>query len=340
VIALALMVIMTLVNLMSVESFGEAEYWFAGIKVVAIMVFLVIAGAYVLGLWPDSKASFSNLTAHGGFFPHGVSTLFTGVVVVIFSMTGVEVATIAAAESADPGRNIRRAVNTVMFRIMVFFVLSTFLIVVVQPWNTVVPGQSPFVATLNTIGISGAGTVLTGVILVAVLSVLNAGLYTSSRLLFVLSSEDEAPKWMARVNKRGVPVWGVLSSTLVGYGCVIISALWPDTVFLFLINSSGAVFLFVYLMICVSQIKLRSRWEREGVLKFKMWGHPWLPLLVTGTVVAVLVSMAIDPSTQASLLQSLLAWAVILVAFGILQFVKSRSSKGVPMPASKGDLVS
>lgn len=324
VIALGLLVIMTALNMLSVESFGEAEYWFAGIKIVAIVVFLAIALAYVFGAVPESTASFGNLTAHGGFFPHGVATLFTGVVVVIFSMTGVEVATIAAAESAEPDRNIRRAVNTVMVRIMVFFVLSTFLIVVAQPWNTIVAGQSPFVTTLEKIGIPGAGTILTAVILVAVLSVLNAGLYTSSRLLFVLSENGEAPKWITNVNRRGVPVWGVLASTVVGYGCVVIAALWPDTVFLFLINSSGAVFLFVYLMICASQLKLRSHWEREGLLRFRMWGHPWLPLAVTGIIVAVLVSMAMDPKTQVSLLQSVIALVFILLTYPLVGMRKAR----------------
>ncbi|WP_458148362.1 amino acid permease [Bradyrhizobium sp. UFLA05-109] len=338
-IALALMVVMTVVNLLSVGSFGEAEYWFAGIKVTAIAVFLVIAGLYVSGYWPDSKASFDNLTSHGGFFPKGMATLFSGVVVVIFSMTGVEVATIAAAESAEPVHNVRRAVNTVMFRILTFFVLSMLLIAIIQPWDTIVPGKSPFVTTLETIGIPGAGTVLTGIILVAVLSVLNAGLYTSSRLLFVLSSNGEAPRWIAKVNRRGVPVRGVLASTVVGYACVVIAALWPKTVFQFLINSSGAVILFVYLMICVSQIKLRRHWEQQGLLKFKMWAHPWLPLLVTATLVAVLVSMAVDPSTRASLLQSLLAVALIIGAFGILTLVKSRSRKGASVPAGQRELV-
>lgn len=230
---------------------------------------------------PDSTASFSNLTAHGGSFPHGVGTLFTAVVVVIFSMTGVEVATIAAAESAEPDRKVRRAVNTVMIRILTFFVLSTFRIVVAQPWTLIVAGTSPFVTTLEKAGIPGAGTILTAVILVAVLSVLNAGIYISSRLLFVLSENNEASYRIARVNRCGVPVWGVLASTLVGYGCVVITALWP-----------GTVFLFVHLMICASQLKLRSHWEREGLLKFHMWGHPWLPLAVTGIVIAVLVSMA------------------------------------------------
>ncbi|MCA1188073.1 amino acid permease [Saccharopolyspora sp. 6T] len=179
--AFGLLVVMTGVNLLSVKTFGEAEYWFAGIKVAAILVFLLVTGLYVLHLWPGSTASLTNLTAHGGFLPHGVGTLFSGVVVVIFAMTGVEVVTIAAAESEEPGRNIRRAVNSVVFRILFFFVSSTLLIVIARPWNTFTVGESPFVAVFDTIGIPGAGVALRAVILVAVLSVLNSGLRTSSR---------------------------------------------------------------------------------------------------------------------------------------------------------------
>ena len=334
-IALGLLVIMTGLNLLSVKSFGEAEYWFAGIKIVAIVAFLAVAGAYVFHFWAGSTASFSNLTAHGGFFPKGVGALFTGVVVVIFSMTGVEVATIAAAESEDPDRNVRRAVNTVMIRILVFFVLSALFIVVAQPWTEIVPGKSPFVTTLDKIGIPGSGTVLTTVILVAVLSVLNAGLYTSSRLLLVLSSNNQAPRWLGNVNVRGVPANGVIASTLVGYGCVVIAALWPDTVFLFLINSSGAVFLFVYLMICLSQLKLRGEWERQGLLKLRMWGHPWLPLLVTITIIAVLLSMAMDPKTQISLLQSVIALAVIMASYVVMSAFRKPEHAMVPTSISK-----
>ena len=333
VIALGLMVGMTLLNLMSVHSFGEAEYWFAGIKVVAIIVFLAVAGAWAFKLWPGSTASFANLTDHGGFLPHGVGSLFTGVVVVIFSMTGVEVATLAAAESEDPSRNIRKAVNTVMMRILVFFVLATFFIVVAQPWTEIVPGKSPFVTTLERIGIPGAGDMLTLVILVAVLSVLNAGLYTSSRLLYALASNGEAPRWIAATSRRGVPVRGVIASTLVGYGCVVIAALWPDTVFQFLINSSGTVFLFVYLMICLSQLKLRRRWVAEGSLKFAMWAHPVLPLLVTATIIAVLVSMAFDPSTQISLLQCVLA--IVAIAASYLVFRVSAGSPAATVHPAK-----
>lgn len=142
-IALALMVIMTGINMLSVGSFGEAEYCFAGIKVVAIVAFIVVAALFASGIWPGSAHTFSNMTDHGGLLPNGLATLFIGVVVVIFSMTGVEVVTIVAAESAEPAKAIRKAVSSVVFRILAFFAISTFLIVMIVPWSDVVPGESP-----------------------------------------------------------------------------------------------------------------------------------------------------------------------------------------------------
>lgn len=321
-IALVLLIVMTAINLLSVGSFGEAEYWFSGLKIIAIVVFIAVAAAYAFGPWPGSSASISNLFNHGGFFPHGIVAFLSSIVVIIFSMTGVEVIAIAAAESADPERSMQQAVKSVIIRVLAFFVISTFLIVVIQPWTEVVPGKSPFVTTFDTIGIPGASTMLTIVILVAILSVINAGLYTASRLLFVLSLRGEAPKTLTHVSARGVPIKGVLFSTLIGYACVIIAALWPDTVFLFLINSSGAVFLFIYLMICLSQMKLRKRWVAEGTLKFRMWGHPWLPLAVTACIIAVIVSMLFEDSTRISLMQCLISVAFILIVFVIMNKFK------------------
>ena len=139
--SLVLMTLMTATNLFSVSSFGEFEFWFAGIKVAAIIVFLVLGTLFVLGAWPDKSLDFSNLTAHGGFFPHGVGAVFSAIVVVIFSMVGAEVATIAAAESPDPGKSIARATNSVILRIAIFFVGSIFLLAVILPWNNAGPGR-------------------------------------------------------------------------------------------------------------------------------------------------------------------------------------------------------
>src|SRR6201992_2209426 len=187
-VALILMLTMTATNLFSVSSFGEFEFWFAGIKVATIVVFLVVGAAYVAGLLPARHGGFANLTAHGGFFPKGVGAVFAAIVVVIFSMVGAEIVTIAAAESRDPELAVARATRSVVARIAIFFVGSVFLLVVILPWNSVELGASPYVAAFKQMGLTGADQVMNAVVLTAVLSCLNSGLYTASRMLFVLAA--------------------------------------------------------------------------------------------------------------------------------------------------------
>ncbi len=156
------------------------------------MLFLVMGVLFVTGLWPNKSFDFSNLTAHGGFFAAGPGAVFAAILVVIFSMTGAEVATIAAAESHDPGRAIAKATNSVIGRIAVFYVGSVFLLVVILPWNSTHLAASPYVAAFEAMNIPGAADIMNAVVLTAVLSCLNSGLYTSSRMLFVLAARREA----------------------------------------------------------------------------------------------------------------------------------------------------
>ncbi|MFV0496349.1 amino acid permease, partial [Mycobacterium sp.] len=269
-LSLVLMVLMTATNLASVSSFGEFEFWFAGIKVAAIVVFLAVGLLYALGLLPGHGLDFSNLVSHGGFLPMGAGAVFAAVVAAIFSMTGTEVVTIAAAETPNPQEAVQRAMSTVVARIAVFFVGSVFLLVVVQPWDSLEPGESPYVAALAQMGIPGADQIMNAVVVTAVLSCLNSGLYTSSRMLFVLAERGEAPSRLATVSGRGVPHLAILASSLVGFLCVVMAWVAPDTVFIILLNSSGAIILFVYLLISVSQIVLRSRTPAEQ-LRVRMW---------------------------------------------------------------------
>jgi GABA permease len=316
VMSLILMVLMTATNLYSVRSYGEFEYWFAGIKVFAITAFLLLGTLFVLGLWPGRSLDFSNLTEHGGFFPNGVSAIFSGIVIVVFSMVGAEIATIAAAESDEPDRAIVRATNSVVLRIAVFFVGSIFLAATILPWNSTKLGKSPYVGALDVIGIPAAAGIMNLVVVTAVLSCLNSGLYTASRMLFVLAARNEAPERMLRISRRGVPMWAILSSTVVGYACVIAAYVSPDTVFLFLLNSSGAIILFVYLLIALSQLVMRRQTPPER-LRVKMWFYPVLTVLTAAAIVAILVSMGVRTDTRSQLLLSLLAWAVVLGAYAV-----------------------
>lgn len=313
-LSLGLMILMTVTNLFSVRSYGEFEYWFAGIKVFAIMVFLVLGTLFVLGLWPDKNMDFSNLWNDGGFFPLGVTAVFSSIVVVVFSMVGAEIATIAAAESEDPERAIAKATNSVVVRIATFYVGSLFLLAVIIPWNSNEEGAPPYVRAFQEMGIPYADHFMNAIVLTAVLSCLNSGIYTASRMLFVLAARREAPVRMITVNSRGVPTWAILSSTVIGFLCVIAAYISPDTVFLFLLNSSGAIILFVYLLIAVSQVVLRRRTPPEKLI-VRMWGFPVLSVLTIAAIVAVLLGMALDADARSQLVLSLVSWAVVLLLY-------------------------
>jgi GABA permease len=318
-LSLILMTLMTATNLFSVASYGEFEYWFAGIKVFAIIVFLLLGTAFVLGLWPGQGVDFSNLTSHGGFLPNGVGAIFSSIVVVIFSMVGAEIATVAAAESHDPEKAIAKATQSVIFRVATFFVGSIFLLACIVPWNDTKLGASPYVAAFSEMGIPYADHIMNAVVLTAVLSCLNSGLYTASRMLFVLAARREAPMRLITVNRRGVPVLAILSSTVIGFLSVIAAYVSPDTVFTFLLNSSGAVILFVYLLIAISQFVLRRRTPEEN-LTVKMWFFPVLTILAAAGIVAVLAQMGFKEDTRSQLLLSLLSWGVVLVLYAVTRW--------------------
>jgi GABA permease len=313
-VSLVLLSAMTATNLFSVSSFGEFEFWFAGIKVAAIVIFLGLGAAYVFGVWPDKSMDFSNLTAHGGFLPNGALGITAAIVTVIFSMTGAEVATIAAAESQDPEKAVAKAANSVIMRIAIFFVGSIFLLTVILPWNDKTVAASPFVAAFTEMGIPYADHIMNAVVLTAVLSCLNSGMYTASRMLFVLAARREAPMQLVSVTRRGVPAVAILASSVVGFLCVIAAAVSPDTIFAFLLNSSGAIILFVYCLIGISQVVLRFRSGDES-LKVKMWLFPFLSIGTVVAIGAILAQMGIKEDSRSQLILSLLSWAVVVALY-------------------------
>ncbi|MFC5183154.1 amino acid permease [Actinomadura harenae] len=316
-LAAALLILMTCVNLVSVRSFGEFEFWFASIKVAAIVVFLVLGVLYVLGLWPDSPGGLHNLTAHGGLMPNGLTSVFTAIVAVMFAFGGTEIVTIAAAESAEPGRAVARATGNVLWRVALFYVFSIFLVVSILPWNDAQVLRSPFVSALDRLDVPAAGTIMQAVILTAVLSVLNSAIYVSSRMLYVLTRDGDAPAGLTRLTPRGVPVRAILLGTVAAWGAVVASYVSPDQVFKFLMNSIGTILAFVYLAILISEIRLRRRLERDAPasLTYRMWLFPYLSVLCVVALVAVLVSMAFMPAVRSQLLASLISLAAVAALY-------------------------
>src|ERR1700691_4145978 len=294
-IGIGLMTVMTGVNLMSARSYAEFEFWFASIKVAAILVFIVIAASFAFGWTAPHGATFGNLVDYGGFTPHGWIAVLAAVPTVFFAMTGAGITTIAAAEAAQPGRAVAKMSTQVILRILIFYVVSLFLIVSVTPWNTVRSGESPFTLALNTMHVPWAGTIMSVIILTAVLSCLNSAFYVSSRVLFILADRGDAPASLVRLNKRRVPVGSVLMGAAAGFLGIIAATEAPAAVFDFLVSSSGALVIYVYMTICVAQITLRRRRERAGepAPPVVMWLFPWLSYAAIAAMGGVLVAMAI-----------------------------------------------
>jgi GABA permease len=318
-IGVGLMTVMTCVNLMSARSYAEFEFWFASIKVAAIVVFIAIATSYAFGWTSPHGATFGNLVDHGGFTPHGWIAVLAAVPTVFFAMTGAEITTIAAAESAQPGRAVARMGSAVIGRILVFYVISLFLIVSVTPWNTVRSGESPFTLALNTMHVPWAGEIMTVIILTAVLSCMNSAFYVSSRVLFILAAHGDAPKGLVKLNARKVPVGSVLMGSLAGF-LGILAATKAKGVFDFLVSSSGALAVYIYMAIAAAQITLRKRRERDGepLPPVMMWLFPWLSYVAIAAMGAVLIAMAFTPGLQQDFKFSCITLVVALIAYLIV----------------------
>jgi len=207
------------------------------------------------------------------------------------------------------------------------------LIVSVAPWNTVRSGESPFTLALDTMHVPWAGTIMTVIILTAVLSCLNSAFYVSSRVLFILADRGDAPQIMVKLNKRRVPVGSVLMGAVAGFLGIIAATEAPQAVFDFLVSSSGALVVYVYMAICVSQITLRVRRERAGEPPpaVVMWLFPWLSYAAIAAMAAVLVAMAFTPAMQQDFKTSLVTLGVAVGAYGIKRV---RQPRNAPSPAT------
>ncbi|MEV5983675.1 amino acid permease [Streptomyces sp. NPDC052051] len=324
--ALIVMIVLTATNLVSVGSYGEFEFWFAGIKVVAIGAFIVVGGLAIFGVLPgvhSDKAGLSNLTAHGGFLPHGPGAILTGVLLVVFCFMGSEIPTLAASEAEDPQRAVTKATNSIIWRIAIFYLGSIFVVICLIPWNDPsIEKKGSYVAALDSLGIPHAGQIMNFIVLASVLSCLNSGLYTASRMAFSLGQRGDAPRAFAQTTRRGVPRAAILVSVLFGFLAVFFNYKFPDTVFLFLVNSSGAVAIFVWLVICFSQLRMRKIIQREAPEKLtvKMWLYPYLTWATTALMLGVLAYMLTDTEHNGRTTVSLsLLVAAVVVAVALVK---------------------
>ncbi|WP_151773231.1 amino acid permease [Streptomyces abyssomicinicus] len=309
------MAVFTGTNLAAVKNFGEFEFWFAALKVAAIVAFLALGVLAVAGLLPGSDGTDgANLSE---IMPGGVHGLIIGLLASVFAYGGIESVTVAAAESEDPVRGVASAVRTAMWRIGLFYIGSMAVIVLLVPWDSpALVEKGPYVAALNTLGIPGAGQIMNVVVLIALLSAMNANTYTASRVAFSLVRRGKGPKALGRVT-GGVPRAAVLASSAFGFLCVLLSYWRPDDVFAWLLNMIGAVILVVWLFIAASQLVLRRRLEREepARLTVRMWAFPWLTWVAVAGILAIFALMLLEPGTRVQVL-STGALTLVLAATG------------------------
>ncbi|MBX8529265.1 amino acid permease [Pseudomonas cichorii] len=331
--AFLIMITLSCTNLVSVKNFGEFEYWFALVKVIAILAFIGVCTLAVLGFWPLAETSgISQIWQNGGFMPNGFGAVLGGVLITIFSFFGAEIVTIAADETANPKEKIRRATNLVVYRIAIFYIFSIFFIVSLVAWNDPRLLQvGSFQRALEIINVPGAKMVVDIVVFVAVTSCMNSGLYTASRMLYSLGARGEAPVQIKRVSGSGVPTVAVIASTLAGFVGCFVNYAFPGKVFGFLLSTTGAIALLVYLVIAVSQLRMRKRLEREGQEPaFKMWLFPWLTWLVIGLITLVLGYMLISPNYRyETLMTAAVTGTILLIALVRRKTVTGAYAAGV-----------
>jgi GABA permease len=325
-LGLGLMAVMTGVNLLSARSYGEFEFWFSSIKVSAIIAFIAMAAAYAFGLTSHQGPTFANLSSHGGFMPKGVLTVLAGAVTVFFAMTGAEITTVAAAESQEPSKAVAKMSTAVIVRILTFYVLSILLVLCVVPWDSIHIGESPFTLALTTMNFSWASAVMSVIILTAVLSCLNSAFYVCSRVLFLLAEHNDAPQYLVQLNRRRVPTRSVWMGAAAGVVGILADKFAHATVFAFLVNASGAIMVFVYTMVAVSQIRLRRIRERSGAPApaLRMWLFPWASYATILAMVGILVAMALTPEAATELYFSLVALIAACIGYAVVRSRRAR----------------
>ncbi|SER71438.1 L-asparagine transporter [Propionibacterium cyclohexanicum] len=315
------LVVMTGVNLLGVRAFGEFEFWFAVIKVVAVIGMIILGLVVVVfGITRNPnlpRPSFAHLVSDGGFFPLGARGLLLAVPVVVFAFGGVELIGITAGEAKNPRRTIPRAVNRVIWRILIFYVGALGVIMAVVPWRQITGQMSPFVQIFGTVGVPGAADVLNFVVITAALSVYNSGLYSNGRMLYSLAEQGNAPRWLSRLSRHDIPVAGVLSSSGVTAVAVAVILIWPDFAFTYLMSVAVIAGIINWSMIMITQWKFRNSLTADEAagLRFRLPGGRCSTVFVLLFFAFVIVLMAQSPGYRPAVIAGPLWVGALALAY-------------------------
>jgi len=329
------------INLCAVKIFGELEFWLSLLKVAAIIA--MIAGGlgimlFGFGLGADSAATgVHNLWEHGGFMPNGVGGLIASLAVVVFAFGGIEIIGITAGEAKDPGRTIPRAINAVPLRILLFYVLTLFVLMSIFPWTQIGSKGSPFVQIFDSLGIASAATILNIVVISAAVSAINSDIFGAGRMLYGMARQGQAPRGFGVVSRNGVPWMTVVVMSAALLLGVVLNYLIPESVFMLIASIATFATVWVWLMILLSQVAMRRKMSAEEVaaLKFPVPFWPAGPIAAIVFMLFVFGVLGYFPGTQAALAVGV-AWIALLCVAYRLWVHPNRPSGGIPVPAAQG----
>ncbi len=300
------------INLMNVKRYGEFEFWFAGIKITMIVIFIVLGAGILFGIIPSNDTNYmQNYIQYDGFFPHGWSGVFSALLIVIFSYGGSELIGLTLTETKDAEKVLPKVIKGVIWRIVIFYTLPILIICGLIPWNEIGNQASPFVQVLSTVGFNGSAHIMNFVLITAVLSAANSGIYGCTRMLFSLASEGEAPKLFSKVSKNGVPLYGVILSAIILVGGTFVAYFSPDRVFGYLMAIPGFTVSLVWISICLAQLKLRKTYA--AMPHFKVWGFPYITSFTAISLIISCVAFAFSEQNRVSIMVCLGILIVLLL---------------------------
>ncbi|WML44699.1 amino acid permease [Neobacillus sp. PS3-40] len=319
--ALVVLLLITGVNLVNVKAFGEFEFWFALIKVVAI-IGMIVAGIRIIlfGIGNGgTPMGLGNLFEHGGFMPNGVKGILFSLVMVMFSFGGVELIGITAGEASNPKKVIPPAINNVIWRILIFYVGALGIMMTLYPWNEVGTKGSPFVLIFDKIGIAGAADIINFVVLTAALSAFNSGLFSTGRMLYNLALQDNGPKYFGKLNKSKIPSRGILFSSSMLMIAVVLNYIVPEKVFLYISAVATVAVVTSWTIILVTQIMFRKAKSKEEIaqLEFKMPLFPYLSYISLAFLVMVIVLMAFIDGMSVALIVAPIWFGILYIGFKV-----------------------
>ncbi|PRQ12282.1 amino acid transporter [Corynebacterium sp. 13CS0277] len=325
--ALVCVVFFSIVNLSAVRGFGEFEFWFAFIKIAVIAIFLVVGVALIFGVLPDTEpVGLSNFIGDHGFMPNGIAGVAGGLLAVAFAFGGIELVTIAAAESDKPSESIKTAVRSTIWRISLFYLGAVLVICFLLPYDQIGgasdASESPFTLILEMAHIPGVVGLMEGVIVLSLLSAFNAQFYGTSRFVFSLAKRGDAPQFFARTTKDGVPLYAVMLSVFFAFVSVALQFSDQKTLIGLLFNAVGGCLIVIWFMTCLSEIKLRPELEAEAAaagrpMKVRMWAYPVLPWITVAMLIALTVLMLFDAASRSQVI-AVVVLAVVLAALSFL----------------------